>query len=149
MFAGDPRPDLNEAFSGVIRFLNMSGESNPQSRLYSETLKAFSDTISLYQRMASFNSARAAEQFIEQIFTVNSSQPLPPWPQVDTESSQQVAALPDWDDIFVSNDLEGAENICFLGHIGNNALSPGYQDLNDFTMQFSDNFAMDFRTGLL
>ena len=51
--------------------LDVGRESNPQSRLYAETLRAFDDTIRLYQRVSSQKLPQAAEPFIEQILVID------------------------------------------------------------------------------
>lgn len=74
MLADEARPDLNDAFQGVLLVLDMGRDSNPQSRLYAETLRAFGDTIRLYQRISSQKLPCAAEPFIEQILVIDPGQ---------------------------------------------------------------------------
>lgn len=71
MLSDDTRPDLNDAFQGVLMVLDVGSDSNPQSRLYAETLRAFDDTIRLYQRVSSQKLPQAAEPFIEQILVID------------------------------------------------------------------------------
>ena len=74
MLADEARPDLDDAFQGVLLVLDVGSESNPQSRLYAETLRAFGDTVRLYQRMCSQKIPHAAEPFIEQILVIDPAQ---------------------------------------------------------------------------
>jgi len=74
MLADEARPDLNDAFQGVLMVLEVGSDSNPQSRLYAETLRAFGDTIRLYQRISSLKLPHAAEPFIEQILVIDPGQ---------------------------------------------------------------------------
>jgi hypothetical protein len=71
MLAEEARPDLNDAFQGILMVLDVGSDSNPQSRLYAETLRAFDDTIRLYQRVSSQKLPQAAEPFIEQILVID------------------------------------------------------------------------------
>lgn len=71
MLAEEARPDLNDAFQGVLMVLDMGSDTNPQSRLYAETLRAFDDTIRIYQRVSSQKLPQAAEPFIEQILVID------------------------------------------------------------------------------
>jgi hypothetical protein len=72
MLADEARPDLNDAFQGILVALDAGSDSNPQSRLYAETLRAFADTISTYQRMSFQTLPQASESFIEQILSFES-----------------------------------------------------------------------------
>ncbi|GAB7326972.1 hypothetical protein MBLNU13_g10922t1 [Cladosporium sp. NU13] len=71
MLSDDTRPDLHDAFQGLLMVLDVGSDSNPQSRLYAETLRAFDDTIRLYQRVSSQKLPQAAEPFIEQILVID------------------------------------------------------------------------------
>lgn len=80
MLADEARPDLDDAFQGVLLVLDVGSESNPQARLYADTLRAFLDTIRLYQRMSSQKIHHAAEPFIEQILVIDPAhQENAPW----------------------------------------------------------------------
>jgi len=72
MLADEGRPDLNDAFQGILVALDAGSDLNPQSRLYAETLRAFADTISTHQRMSFQKLPQAAESFVEQILSFES-----------------------------------------------------------------------------
>lgn len=134
----------------MTRLLNMTGETNPQSRLYSETLQAFSETVSLYQRLTSVNSTRRADQFVEQILAIDESdQHLPTWAQMDNSSTLPTSVAPSWDEGMLSGVPLNTESVEFQAQSESINVSPEYHEWGDFTMHFSDNFVIDLRTGLL
>lgn len=144
MLGSESRPEVNEAFRGVVQLLGLSEEAKPQSQLYTETLKAFADTISIYQRLASLSSSRAADPFVQEILTIDAGQ------RTEYPAASQPAAPMGWDghlpfcEIPGTGHLEGA-----AGQMEPLELPLDFHDWNDFSVPFSGDFGLNFGSGLL
>lgn len=145
--AGETRCDLNEAFSGALHLLTKIGESSPQSKLYSETLKSFADSISLYQRLTFHKARRSAEQYVEQVFVIDLDEEVS-WPPVG--APDLASLLPTgWDSLLPMSDLVGNEDPGFTLPTDLDEHMLDLEGWGDLGTQFSDNFAIDLGAGLL
>ena len=144
MLAGETRDDVNDAFQGVQRLLGLSEESKPQSQLYTETLKAFAETIGIYQRLFSLNLSRPADQFVQQVLSIETGSkaqaPPPPadvFSQHPVSSSLGVSGQPC--DITLVESLGGT-----MSQTEMHELPLGYHDWNDFSVPFSGEFGINY-----
>ena len=74
MLADGARPEVDDAFRGILLILDTDAESEPQSRRYAETLNALADTICIHQRISAQRLSHAAEPFVEQILNISPGQ---------------------------------------------------------------------------
>lgn len=147
MLAGEPRHDVNEAFNGVIQLLGMTEESKPQSQLYNETLRAFKDTIGLYQRMACLSSSRSTDPFVQQILTIDTGEKTTS-PPLAVESENPIPST--WDGGFPFCGVYHGDNLSgSMAQVNMPELPLQYHDWNDFSVPFSGDFGLNFGNGLL
>ena len=127
----------------------MTSDTDAQSRLYRETLESLSESIKLHQRQRTMSATIAAQQFIEPILTID--------PNAGVESAEVETNILQQTPIAVQNsDRTGPgkqmllSNDNFLGQSAVGGVYHEYQeyDWSEFSMQFMDNFTMDFSNGL-
>ncbi|KAJ5580013.1 uncharacterized protein N7459_005998 [Penicillium hispanicum] len=146
LFASESGTDIQESFKGILEMLNKIGEASPQSRLYSETLGAFMDTISAYRRQSTHKSRHAVDQYIDQILTIDID---PDQSGQETASSSQYSTTFSWDTDADFHTAFGSVDPTLGGQSGLEDYWSVQQDWDDIAMQFSDNFGIDFGAQML
>ncbi|KAH7362804.1 hypothetical protein B0T11DRAFT_281440 [Plectosphaerella cucumerina] len=144
--AGETRTDLNETFTGVLQLLTKIGEASPQSKMYSETLRTFAESISIYQRLAAHKSRRLAEQLLEQVLVIDlDREPL--WSS--GLASDLPAPLPSWDYSMAGRDFPMMEYTGLPIPMNMDDVAMQIEEWEGLGLQFSDNFTVDFGTGIV
>lgn len=126
---------------GVRDVLNKISEVSPQSKLYSETLRAFADTINMYRRQSSHKARHTIDQYIDQILVIEVEQ---------GDSGHTLAAQApsvsqtSWGpDLGISDSLSSDDpTLIGLAELDDNWFSQ--QNWDNVPMQFLDNFSIDY-----
>lgn len=137
LFTGDSRPDFQDNFAGVCEVLKRIGEANPQSRLYSEILCTFHDTIRIRRQQLSHRARRAVDQYIDQILVINVNEGADhggPTPITDYDNE-------------TARTSGGDVNLGLIEQVEWDEGWLAQYNWDDVSMQFSDNFTIDHIAG--
>lgn len=74
MFAGEPRKDIESAFSAILGLLKEIAETCPQAKSYHEILIKFSMAVEKYRQRVEGEVRHTVQHYMDQILIIESTQ---------------------------------------------------------------------------